>query len=158
MATVSHVQKLMSEVGPLVDRIESIQQGDDDHWVIGIADDLLLTVDFADESRKLVFSVELARPDGEHLQEAYEVLLTANALWRETDGVRLALNGPGGHVVLLYDLFILDLDVGTLATVIENLAGKAETWREVLPKLGRAGPGESSADGGPEGFPDAVRV
>ena len=37
---------------------------------------------------------------------------------------------------MIFDVFQLDLDVGTLALVIEDLLAKAKYWHDVLPRIG----------------------
>jgi len=159
MAGVEHIQYLMNEIGPLVDGIEAIQQDGDDHWEIAFDEDTILEVDFSDSARKLTFAIEVGKPEESNRLKAYETILTYNYLWQDTDGVRMALDGPGGNVVQLFDLFETDLDLSTLANVVENLVEKARSWRDAIQSMADAESEQSlPGAGGTQGFENALRV
>ena len=159
MSERERLQTLMSEIGPLIDGIEAIDQEDDDFWLFALGDNVVLQIQHDEEARKLVFSTELGTPPTERRLEAYEALLAFNYLWLETGGVRMAIESPGGEVTQVMDLFTLDLDISTLATVIQNFREKAIHWRGYLANF----PAGDAEDSRPTSFGDgtggpAIRV
>ena len=130
MANLEHLQQLMTEIGPLIDRIEAIDQDGEDFWLFSFAGDAVLQIEYDDQARKLVFFTDLGVPAEEHRLEIYTALLSLNYLWSETGGLRMAIeNAANGPIVQVLDLFTLDLDVSTLATVTENFVDTAFYWR-----------------------------
>ena len=129
MAGVENIQQLMTEIGPLVDAIEWIEQEDEHHWAIGFDENLVMLVAFDAEARKVVFSVEIGCPPEEIQQQFYKALLASNAQWDESAGCRMAIDTPGGSVVQIFDLCQLDLDLSALAMAIQDLVARAKGWR-----------------------------
>ena len=132
MSELEHLQTLISEIGPLIDGIEAIDQEGEDYWLFSFGEDTVLQIQHDEEARKLVIFADLGVPSEEHQLPIYEAILSFNYLWSETGGVRMAIAGPGGAVSQVLDLFTLDLDGSTLGTVIENFLDKAMYWREFI--------------------------
>ena len=129
MSNLQRLQKLMSEIGPLVDGIEAIDQEGDDFWLFAFGDDMVVQIQHDEQAHKLVLFTDLGIPDEEHRLAIYEELLSFNYLWSETGGVRMAIEAPNGTVSQILDLFTLDLDASTLSTVLQGFCEKAEYWR-----------------------------
>lgn len=132
MATLEYVQRLMTELGPLVDQIGLIQQSGDDLWLVVFDEQTAVQIECDETGNKLVFSMIVGPVEGDNRQEIYESLLSYNLLYHDTAGMRLALEGPQGNVVLLVDLCHLDLQVSTLAAFLEVFVTTGLGWREVL--------------------------
>jgi hypothetical protein len=72
------------------------------------------------------------------------MLLVYNAAWRETGGGRLALDEPGGEVMLIFDLAATGLDVSALQAVLANVQEVAALWRRLIARGASAGQQELS--------------
>ena len=154
MSELDHLQSLMAEIGPLIDGIEAIDQEGDDYWLFAFGEQTLLQIQYDAQARKLVLFTELGAPAEENRLALYEALLSFNYLWNETGGLRMAIDGPGGSASMVLDLFVLDLDVSTLATVTENFLDTAVYWRGFMANLQSAeqetpAPRQEDGAGGP---------
>lgn len=132
MSNLEYVQKLMGELGPLVDEIGLIQQLGDDLWLVVFNDETSVQMECDETGNKIVFSMNVGKVEGERRQEIYESLLAYNLLYHDTAGMRMALDGSEGNVVLLLDLCHLDLQVSTMAAFLEVFVETGLSWREVL--------------------------
>jgi len=70
----------------------------------------------------------LGAPSESMQLSVYETLLCYNLLWKDTGGVKMALSGPGGELVLLYELFVSELALNELQTVLSNFVSIAQVW------------------------------
>lgn len=132
MSNIAHIDDLMTQIGPLVEQIEVVQRHDETRWSITFDEETIVLVDYLDEARKLTFVIEIGPAEEEMKHSVYEFMLGYNYLYADTGGVRMAIDGPAGNVVQLFDLFETDLDINTLITVLENLVAKAWHRREML--------------------------
>ncbi len=55
-------------------------------------------------------------------------MLCYNLLWKDTGGVKMALSGPGGELVLLYELFASNLNLNEMQVVLTKFLGIAQVW------------------------------
>ena len=99
-------------------------------WVAIAADETALALEWRADARRLVLSAEvgsLEAADGEMLR----LLLRYNARWRETGGLRFALDEVDVAALVL-DLPVDALDGNWLADVLAGFAEAAADWRRVL--------------------------
>jgi hypothetical protein len=82
---------------------------------------------------------------------AYEALLQYTYIWPEHGGVRAALDGPQGMVVLMLELPLAGLEISRLSSVLQNFRGVIEGWRGILASI-TAGGGETSVAFPPSGM------
>ena len=127
-------QMLMQELGPQITEIDAVLQQDDTCWVLVLADETSITVEWAANPERLVLSSGLGRPVQGAELAVYETLLSYNLLWQDTGGVRMAIDGPQGEVLLIYDLFDDHLSLAELQTVVLNLSNIAAIWRDYVRK------------------------
>ena len=153
MSDTHQMEQLFAQIGPLMDRIEAIDQEDDDRWILALGEEQDMFVDFDQQASKLTFSIEVGQPPEELRLRAYEMLLAYNYLWEDSGGLRMALDSPEGSVVMAYDTFDLDMDVSALSALIDKLMEAAEGWRDVIADLKASGPSPESDAMGP-----AIRV
>jgi len=145
MAQVEHIQRVMTELGPVDDAIGLIDQLGDDQWLVVYDDDTAVEIECDETGNKLVFSMSLGPVSDQRKKLLHEVMLTWNYLYHDTGGMRLAVEGAEGNVVLLVDLCHLDIDVGTLAGFLEAFVETGRGWREVLQQDAPADEGERPA-------------
>jgi hypothetical protein len=143
-----HLNVLFDEIGPLLDASGIVQAGDDT-WLV-VLDDARQTevvLDLDQAQGKLTLSMDVAQVQSERRLQTYETLLMVNYLWAETGGVRFALDGPGGQLVQLFDLFVEALDAPRLMDVIVNFAASGNQWQDRLAGGGLVAEGPSESDG-----------
>jgi hypothetical protein len=132
MSSKEHVHTLMSEIGPLLNLAEVIEYNKDNFWILTLDDETLVEVDYSDDFKRIVLSVEIGAPPEVKRYGIYEFVLQYNYLWRDTGGARLALDGPAGKVVYLFELPTTDLDINRLSTTLENLFEHLKTWKKII--------------------------
>lgn len=142
----AHVHALMSEIGPALELAEVEEFERQDLWVLTARDGVVLFVEYQADDGRLWLSAEVCEPPGERLA-LYGLLLLYNARWKETGGVRLALDGPDGSVVQAYDMPVAGLDLHRLTTAIRNFRDTLDGWRTIVAAGGR---GKKPESGGPD--------
>ena len=131
MSNAQHIHALMNELGPLVDRIEVIQQEAENGWAVVCNDETAIDIECDEVGNRLTFVVPLGPIAEENQTEVYRTLLTYNLLWRENGGIHMAIDDED-NALLLADVFHVDLSVDALAAVIESLVDAARGWKEVI--------------------------
>ena len=137
-ASWEQVHGLMAEVGAVLDLAEVTELPDHDYWRVVGADETGIDLDFERTTGRLMLSTQLGRPRAQGREALYDTLLAYNGAWRETDGARLALDEPGGEVVLLFDLAVEGLDVSEFGGVLANFQEVAAVWRRLVARGGVA--------------------
>ncbi|MDO8298162.1 type III secretion system chaperone [Lacisediminimonas sp.] len=127
-------QLLMQELGPQTPEIDAVMQQDDTNWVLMLEDESAVAIEWTGNPSRLVLSANLGHPSEGSQLSVYETLLSYNLLWQDTGGVRMAIDGPQGEVMLIYDLFDDHLTVAELQTVVLNLTSIASIWRDYVKK------------------------
>lgn len=141
MMTLEQINALMGEVGPLDDAVVAVARVAEDSWVIRF-EAVDVQAEYDAEGGRLMLSTTLGVSPSRRTLEVYETMLIYTSAWRETDGIRMALDGPGGELLQMADLHAEGLAAGTLVTVAVNLAERAMVWRGFV---GRADPEGASA-------------
>lgn len=139
MSGKQHLQALMREIGPRLDLAEVTEFEEQGTWTLVVDDETVLFADYDGNGREvLVLSAEAGRPPEVGRLALHELMLRYNDGWRETGGVRLALDGDG-VVVQLFDLPLPGLDLGRLEGVVTGFVGMLRGWREIVARAGGAG-------------------
>ncbi len=127
-------QMLLQELGPQTPEIDAVLQEDEKSWLLVFADEQSVYVEWANNPDRLVLSTGLGRPPEGNELPVYETLLSYNLLWQDTGGVRMAIDGPQGDIMLIYDLFDDQLSLAELQTVVLNINSIAAIWRDYVRK------------------------
>ena len=122
------IQDLISQIGPVFPDIDAVIQTEDPSWAIQFVDELVVMIEHLEHPDRMVFSSEIGTVADDQELPVYEALLCYNLLWKDTGGVKMALSGPGGELVLLYELFVSDLSLNELQTVLANFVSIAQVW------------------------------
>lgn len=125
---LERVQIMMEEIGPSMPEIEAVIQNEEKNWAIQFDDQSIITLEWADKPERVVLTAMLGTPSESMQSSVYETLLCYNLLWKDTGGVKMALSGPGGELVLLYELFVSDLSLNELQIVLSNFVSIAQVW------------------------------
>ena len=129
MATnLERMQIMMEEIGPSLPEIEAVIQSEDKNWAIQFSDQAIVMLEWAEDPDRVVLTSLLGAPSESMQLSVYETLLCYNLLWKDTGGVKMALSGPGGDLVVIYELFAGDLTLGELQTVLTNFVSIAQIW------------------------------
>ena len=129
MATnLERIQIMMEEIGPVMPSIEAVIQSEEKNWAIQFDDQSIVMLEWAENPDRIVLTAILGSPTESMQLSVYETLLCYNLLWKDTGGVKMALSGPGGELILLYELFGSDLTLNELQTVLTNFVSIAQVW------------------------------
>lgn len=140
----SSIGASLAEVVALLDVSALVAHRDDLSWDIFFDEDRLVEAYLDEEAEKLVLTTELGTPAEADAARLYPLLLQYNDLWRETSGLRMALDGPGGAVIMIYDVSLAKLDVILLRNILENYDATAKAWKALIASSENAAPKESS--------------
>jgi hypothetical protein len=121
----------LTELGPILPAAE-IRQAAPDQWFIVYDEFLIIDIEFLPDAAKLVLSTDLGRALVGEENATYTLLLQVNALWRETGGLRMALDAGDGELSQVYDIALAGLDRDGLELRVQNFAAAARGWREVI--------------------------
>lgn len=127
-SNLERMQIMMEEIGPSMTEIEAVIQSEDKNWAIQFDDQAIVMLEWADQPDKVVLTTMLGTPSEAMQLSVYETLLCYNLLWKDTGGVKMALSGPGGELVLLYELFAANLTINELQVVLTNFLSIAQVW------------------------------
>ncbi len=127
--SVEKLETLLSEIGPLVDSIQAIEKVAEATWNIEIEPELTITVEWMEDTSRLVFSSELAAVEEGTREVVLERMLNYNVLWTATDRATLAMLPLSNTAVLVADTWSEGLAKQDLAAFLEHFAGQAFIWR-----------------------------
>ena len=127
---------MLTELGPELGVLEIAAFEDQQSWAIAVDDDTeeMLTLDYDAAAGKLFITAELGAPPSDRLLASYEFLLQYNLFWADTGGLRMALDGPGGNVVQMYDLPLQGLTAQQLGAVIGSFIARMRLMKGMLAK------------------------
>lgn len=129
MATnLERMQIMMQEIGPSLPDIEAVIQSEDMNWAIQFSDQSIVMLEWVEDPDRVVLTSLLGVPSESMQLSVYETLLCYNLLWKDTGGVKMALSGPNGELVVIYELFSTDLTLNDLQTVLTNFVSIAQIW------------------------------
>ena len=129
MATnLERMQAMMEEIGPDMAEIEAVIQSEDKNWAIQFEDQSIIMLEWAERPDRVILSSMLGIPSEAMQLSVYEALLCYNLLWKDTGGVKMALAGPGGELVLLYELHAEELQLNELKIVVSNFFSISHVW------------------------------
>lgn len=131
METREIISEIMTQLGPLVDRLHEVSSPDAGRWVLQFDEDAILCQLSADADR-LFLTMQIGPLPEARREDVMMALLTFNSLWAETGGVRMSVDQPSRQVMQICDLLTGGIDVAKLAQVVEALLRKADSWKALL--------------------------
>ncbi len=135
MARREKIEALMVDLGPVADPL-SIEAFDDRQaWGIRFDEDRSVLIDFDEDQGKLFVTRDLGTPMAADRTKLYETLLRHNFHWDQTGGTRLAVDGPGGSVVMIADLGADALDARQLNAFLVRFNEAADAWKAIVAGL-----------------------
>ncbi len=127
-SNLERMQIMMEEIGPSIPDIEAVIQSEDKNWAIQFEDQSIVMLEWAEQPDRVVLTTLLGTPSESMQLSVYETLLCYNLLWKDTGGVKMALSGPGGELVLLYEMFASSLNLADMQVVLTNFLSIAQVW------------------------------
>lgn len=112
--------------------LEDLHRVGEAAWALALTDGTLIAAEWADDPARLQCTFLLGRAPVDRRFVVYETLLTLNALSRDAGGLRLALDGSEGEVLLQADIFESDLVVAPLQDLLTLHADHARAWRDFV--------------------------
>ena len=97
-----------------------------------LADGQRVDVEHDRGNARLRLATALGQPEPEQEDAVFKLMLQINALWRETGGLRLALEDASPAICQLYDLALAGLEIEGLVLRMSNFIDVADHWREVI--------------------------
>ena len=91
----------------------------------------------------LVISCALQPASSERLAALHKLFLQVGALWRDTDGSRIALEPTDDQPVLLLDVGLAGLDAPALESTVRSFLDRAAGWNALI--AGKPEDGRSTA-------------
>jgi hypothetical protein len=125
------LEKLMADVGPLVEAVE-VRQYTPERWAIAFDEDFVVDIEHDTDAGKLVFYADLGQPLPGEENAVYKLLLYVATMWRETGGLRMGLNPGDDSVTQVYDFPLAGLEIEDLEIHLRNFAHSALHARKVL--------------------------
>lgn len=130
MVGLEQIQQFVEQLGPASDDVASIAQTGDRSWAVAYDETTIVALEFVPDRNVLVMTIDLGTPTDESRTNVYAAMLSFNALWRETGGVKTAL--ADGELFQLYDLSTTGLTLGDLRNVLGNFVEKARVFRRFV--------------------------
>jgi hypothetical protein len=132
MARREQIEALMVELGSLADPWSIEAFGDRKAWGIRFDEERAVLIDFDEEEGKLIISRDIGTPMSTDRTRLYEAMLRHNFHWDLTGGTRLAVDGPGGSVVMIADLVAEGLDARQLNAALSGFNQSADAWKAIV--------------------------
>jgi len=116
--------------------VELVARVSDDTWAVVLDDDTQLTATIDEPTGRMGLISGLGKPAEIGRERVLEGLLMYSLMWRETGGVRAAIDGDG-EAQLIAELMLHDLTESGLHWAIENFTAKTQVLTEFV-ATGRA--------------------
>ena len=129
--SVAATSRLLAELGQRLNAPE-LQEHRPGLWTIVLADGQRVDVEHDRGNARLRLATALGQPEPEQEDAVFKLMLQINALWRETGGLRLALEDASPAICQLYDLALAGLEIEGLVLRMSNFIDVADHWREVI--------------------------
>jgi hypothetical protein len=136
---------MMEEAGPRDDHIELILRTSEDAWTVCFLD-VDVEVELDPLQSRVLLSAGVGVPPEDARTHVYEAVMMYSRLWRETGGVHMALEEPGGRIVQMVALDCASLSVGTMSIVLHNLAQRTLIWRGFVEGRDQDAPPPAASD------------
>lgn len=124
-------RELLAEVGPLVPFRAITEFDEGPSWVAIVDDETFLLLDWLESTRRVVLHADIGQLPEAGRTAMLERLLRYNTTWRETGGLRVALDSDA-TLTLLLDLPRAELEASGLRNMLVNFARALSGWQSAL--------------------------
>ena len=136
MVQRERIRQMMKEIGAQMDLGEVLEFDEGQLWTLAVTEEIVVEVDYDEAFDKLVFSTHVGPVPEKARLMVYELVLQYNYSWETTGGGRIALDGPGGDLILIFDQPATDIESSQLQTLVTNMSTQTGLWREYLAQTG----------------------
>ena len=126
------VHQLMCDIGGTLSVQQITASHKLDSWQVVFDADTVFDLEYDGALERVVFSSRVGRLQAEHRLQTCELLLKVNFGWRQTGGVRMALDWRSDDVVMMFEMPVATMRLSLLGTALTNLVGKHRLWRQML--------------------------
>ena len=123
---------MLGEAGPAAGAQQINVNGDLSYWQVVFDSQTVFEVEFDPVLDRLVMTSHIANLRSVRRQQMCELLLQMNYAWRETGGVRMALDPRTDSVVMMFEMPIASLQAQQLRASFANLLVKHRSWRQIV--------------------------
>jgi hypothetical protein len=139
MSSWQAVHDLIARVGPALDLQQVIEFTEDRSWHLVFDASTTIDVDYDEGGDRLMLTANVAALAADAREKSFGALLRYNYLWTEHGGVRAALDGSPGNVVLMIETPASGLEISRLCNILQNFRNVVEGWRVVLASIASGG-------------------
>lgn len=132
MSSQQTIHNLMMQLGPVFKLHQVTEFAEDLSWHIVIDESTRMDIEFDEKGDRLILTADVAAVKMQAREKTFELLLRYNYLTTEHGGVRAALDGTPGRVVLMVEMPCCNLEISRLCCVLQNLRTVVDGWRTVL--------------------------
>jgi len=136
MSSQEAIHDLIAQIGPILDLAQVTVFPEDSCWRAVFDAATWIDVEYEAAGDRLVLTGTVGPVEESARQRSYEALLRYTYIWTEHGGVRAALDGTPGNVVLMVELPAAGVDLPRLCQVLQNFRGVVGGWRELLVTIG----------------------
>lgn len=131
MSSQQAVHDLMAQIGPVLELAQVTEFADDASWRLVFDADTQMDIEYDPQGERLMITGNLAA-EPQNREKAFEALLRYNYLWTAHGGVRAALDGVPGKLVLMLEMPTARLEMSHLCAVLQNFRTVIDGWRAIL--------------------------
>jgi hypothetical protein len=126
------IHELMCDIGDALAAQQVTASPDLDSWQVVFDPHTVFDLEYDSTLERVVFSSRVAQLPAEHRLHTCELLLKTNFGWRQSGGVRMALDWRSDDVVMMFEMPVATLQPALLGNALGNLAAKHRVWRQML--------------------------
>jgi hypothetical protein len=126
------IKLILEELGPTTQQIDEIVKVDDTNWAIRLDDEGAIGLEWIEESPRLIMTSYLGQASAERATDIYRTLLAYNILSPLTDGIKMAMSGIDGEIVLMQELFGEKLSLSSIRTALLEFSVQATKWESYV--------------------------
>lgn len=131
MPSQQAIHDLMAQIGPVLDLAKVTEFSEEASWHLAFDADIGMDIEYDPDGERVMITGGIAA-EPTNREKVYEALLHYNYLWTEHGGVRAALDGLPGHLVLMLEVPISRLEMSYLCAVLQNFRTVIEGWQVIL--------------------------
>lgn len=135
---VELISELLADLGRLDPAVDLVARTGDESWTIQFGD-IEIDIVFSPDDLSLMLFAEIGAVTPEHRLDIYEAALLCNLHWRETGGIRVALNGER-ELVLMLGFSAEALTAHVLAPTLEAFLDKVRAFRLIVKENASSSP------------------
>lgn len=131
MSSQHAIHDLMVQIGPVLDLSQVTEFPEDASWHIAFNADIGMDIEYDPDCERVMITGDLGA-EPQNREKVYAALLHYNYLWTVHGGVRAALDGLPGRLVLMLEMPISHLEMSHLCAVLQNFRTVIEGWQDIL--------------------------